>query len=468
MASQGNPTSDVNPELAAPKNYSKVNSAGFDMGGSSPMEFIRRNLGQPPTPDQQMQKVSDDVKATEHKPLDSVALQESRVSEASAPKEAATKSYPELQLPNDTQVDKKTGYVFKENLKDNFEKPVEQKETKQDLNDDIIPDGVPIPKYVKELRENYKTVKQTKAELEAKLLEKDTELEGYKTGKVLPDALSHLEQRVAQLEPYEKIVNMKLSPSYQKTFVEPLNKAKERIQAIGTDYGLPAEVMDQALKMDSEANLNRWLSDHFDPVGALDVKNAVKEFHTVNNAMHAADAEPEEAFKMLQTTFQERQAVERVKRVEKFNSTAKTAWQKSLLKTKEEGIATDLIYHPTDEEFNTKVVTPQLNHAAEQFGRFVTRLAQLGVEDVPEEFLETMSRTFLLATSSSRNAVKVNQIEDGYNNISENVVRRSRYIRPQHGSSGSAPAQSQAEDARKFTPDFVAEESLKKGLSSRR
>ena len=81
-----------------------------------------------------------------------------------------------------------------------------------------------------------------------------------------------MQGRISELERYEELVSLKTSPQYKEKFLRHLTDIKEKLAVIAKDYDIPEEIMSQAMSLQSRADLNRFLSSHFDEVGALEVK----------------------------------------------------------------------------------------------------------------------------------------------------------------------------------------------------
>jgi len=290
-----------------------------------------------------------------------------------------------------------------------------------------------IKKNIKNLRGLVKKFKDAATEKEAAYLATQAELEKYKTGEVLPQEIVQRESRIAELEKYEKIVSLRTSPEYQNTFVKPLTQIKERLGAIAQDYHLPPEVINQAVNIQNEAELNRFLSNHFDGVGALEVKTLINNAKGIQADAFAAEQQPAQALAQL---MQEQEAAITAKRMQNKQAMAdisRSTWGEALANIKKEGKAHELIYKEGDPEHNQKFVDPVVGAAAGEYGKLVSMLAEHGLEQLPKDLAYALSRMTLLAHAS---AVAIGTRDAAMQRMDElngALTRKTSYVRPSIG-----------------------------------
>lgn len=294
----------------------------------------------------------------------------------------------------------------------------------------------PSAENFKNLRNIVKTVKHQLTEKETELNTVKSELEQYKSGEVLPEILQSKEQRISELERYEKIVSLKTSPAYHDKYIRPLSEINDRLSQIAKDYEIPTSVMSQALSLDNRAELNRFLSSHFDDVGALEVKQLVEKARGIQTEAREAEKEPTSALERIVAEAENARAEKRKKDLQVMSQASKDAWVDSLIKIREEGDAIELIHKPGDSAYNQKFVDPIVRTAAQEYGKLVTMLAEHGLERLPKDLAFALSRMCQLAHASSVAMATRNEALRHSEELSRNVERESRYDRPALGSSG--------------------------------
>lgn len=304
--------------------------------------------------------------------------------------------------------------------------------------DDIDLPNTPAAENFKKLRGVVKAERLAKRELEAKLQETAQRLESFEKGEVVPEIIRAKDERIAELEPYEKMLNLRMSPEYQDTFVRPAITLRKELERLGGDYGLPPEIMHQAVGIENRKELNQFLSRHFDDIGGLEVKRVIQELQDLGEKAIEAEKQPETALQALKSQFIEHQEKEKADRARTFEAVAKSAWNDALEKTKEEGAYQELILHPTDKEYNKNVVEPIQYKASTQYAALVKKLSQNGLKTLPPDLATGLARMVLLSIGGALTIDAKSKAEATAQEVLQHTKRTNGYIRPSIGSSNGA------------------------------
>jgi len=322
----------------------------------------------------------------------------------------------------------------------------------------------------KALQGKFKEVKKTLKEREREAQEAKRRLEEIDTGRALPKVVEEKENEIKRLKPFEEIVNLKSSKEYQEKYVKPLEEKRTRLKNIFTDYEIPAEVQDQlidrAINTNSERELNEFVAENFDPVGALEVKGIINAVKGVTKEAQEAEKSPAQILAKLQTEgAQVREAAEKERKI-KIYENAKGSWKNTLGRIRAEGKLLELIPRTDDPEFNEKFVTPILKQASQDFEAMVKELAEAGAQNIPETTLNALAASFLqahatgMAVATRDNALKhIQKLEEG-------TERLTGLIRPNVG--GGTPRGPSAAPSKALTPQEEANSITQSILSKRR
>lgn len=406
-----------------------ISSTGLITGTSSPEDFIKKNMealdaqiraktGQPAAPEPVMlptpQEISNKVAEEQRPKLD--LFQEEPTSQPQETKPAEPAPQPE-----EPQVDQEVDL----------------------LGDQDIPQVQ--AEHFKKMRATARQLKKEKTELEAQHLALQERLNQYESAELTPQAIEERDRRIAELEPYEKIVNVKRSPGYQLRVTQPLTRCHARLEAIANDYRIPKEVIQRAAQETNEAQLNGFLSEHFDAIGGLEVKQLIGEIKGIHADAAALEQEPEHALQELNATYEQYEQQQHAQRMEVFTSVANSAFDKALSRAKEEGVAHELIFHPTDEQHNQKIVQPVVDECGRQYGRLIKGLVANGLKSLPDEFAYSLARMVQGAVVTALAVETRNAAEQSRSQLRQNVTRHSGYVRPSIG--GHAPSPGPAPQA---------------------
>jgi hypothetical protein len=279
---------------------------------------------------------------------------------------------------------------------------------------------------------NYrKTLKERNEEIAAKtaaLEEAQERIRLFETGEVVPEPLQRLTQRVAELETYEQIYNVKGTPEYEQEVGGPLASKQERLYKHASEYGIPPEVIDRAFDIDGEKGLNEFLMDNFhDTLGATEAKQLLTDIADLRIKDAEFDTKPKEALQRLQERTQSIKAQKEAIRRTGISRTAKSSWDTSFQQIQEEGLAEELIFRPDDPAHNEKFAKPLVTAAITDYTKTVKLLADAGLPELPPN-LATFLANMVLKAHSSAVAIQSRKNALDHADEMERHARRSNTI----------------------------------------
>lgn len=394
-------------------------------GGDTALDFIKNNLK------------TDESQLDPQKVSDSVALGRESTT---TPIQSQTPSSTDIPQVTTTSIfgDVPAGETPKETPKVQTQEPTDPiDEPDIDIPDSSDVQVVSLAENFKRLKTHFKETSKTLKQLQAEKAQVDEELGNFKAGKVVPDILIEQEERISQLEHYEKLHNLKVSKEFREKYISPIASIKTRLGEIAADYEIPKEVIDDAINLTNRRELNGFLSQHFDEVGALEVKQAITQIQELQSEARAAEAEPLKALNNLQADSERVYAERNQQRKIQIANKSKSAWSSALSKIREEGEAVELITQENDPEYNSKVVQPILNSASSEYGKLVSMLAELGIEDLPDNLANALARMVQLAHASAVSIKTRNLATKESRELLANTQRTSHYMRPRIGGANS-------------------------------
>lgn len=396
--------------------------------------LIAKATGQPPVESTQPlnpQAVSDQVKAE---------LEASKEETEDAPKEEV-KTPPAVR-----EVEPEFG----------FDAPKEEKDESPEGAKDPEPEGGVLPDAEasengpeNNVAENFKKLRTKLRETFGLIQEKETrisELEkkvkDYETGAVFPEIIQKNENEIQRLSHFEKLHSLKTSREYHETFVKPAEAITTKLREFAADYEVPGHILNQALNLTSNADLNRFLSAHFDGAGALEVKNLVTQLRDIETKRIQAESAPATELARIHAETEQRRITRDAERKSKISSTAKNAWMESGHRIKEEGIMQELILRDNDPVHNEKVALPILTAASKEYGRIVTMLAEAGLEELPGDLAHALAQMTKRAHAASAAAASRDYALKSREELEKTIQNDTRLSRPRvgggHGISVSA------------------------------
>lgn len=341
--------------------------------------------------------------------------------------------------------------------------PVAAEPAQEEPADSDVPEGA---QHFKKLRLK---VKETESTLKAVLAEKEdlkSQVEKYAKGEVIPEVLQQKEARIAELEHYEQLHNLKGSAAYKEKVAKPLEAKQARLKAIAEDYGIPEGTLTEALNFEKESELNGFLANHFDGVGAIEVKQLVTDMKNLHGQAAEMEKTPAQTLARIQQEQAQIEAAQDATRKNQLAASSRSAWIDALTNIRKDGRALELIRKENDNEHNTKFVDPILKQAAAEYGKFITAFAKAGIKELEPEVGKALAEAVLLAHAS---ATALNTRTEAMRQAEEitNNIRYNSLIRPSVGGGtvSSAPAPAKAVEE---TPEQMARNQMNSILSKNR
>lgn len=390
--------------------------------GDKPKDFINRLLndsGTQPPPETSVDKVVAEVKQElETKPVDTKPV---------------------------TTQDPVPEFGFEKKAEPQKEEPKVDTKPAESEPPEIVEPGSLAESY-KNLNKKFKETKTTLATLSADLSKAKTELEEYKTGAVVPEVLAQKEAEIQRLSSYEKLFNFKGSKAYQEGFVKPLTENDTQLKSIFKDYEIPDTMIEKVESITNRAERNRFLSEHFDMVGADEVRRLLDQRTQLKTKVKEVESGSTSLIQQIENEHKQAEAARDAERKAKIAARAKDSWVKSVYKAREEGRMPELILSDTDEEHNARIVRPLLTSAATEYGKMVTHLAEAGLTELSEDLAAALASMALLAHASAVAGVTRDAALKHAEAAEEGTKIGNGYFRPQHGGgvpsisgNGSAP-----------------------------
>jgi len=323
---------------------------------------------------------------------------------------------------------------------------VKNEEPIKELEEDDVPletvsDKNPLKESLKKVKKNHYELKQRAKELEENNKQLTQALEDIKTGKVTPEYVEALQNKTKELEKYQIIHSLKTSDMYQEQYLKPLEEVKGQIKELAVDYGVPEENLDrfinQAMSFKSQRQLSEFLEDHFTTLDAIKMNELIGKAKVQYGKLKEAELEPARVLNQLEEQGRAARIAKEAERLSKIATNSRSAFEKSLQNIRKEGKLLEVIPRPSDSEFNKNIVEKITSDAAIEFGKVTKRLAELGLEDLPEDVATYLAQMSIRGHASISAAETRNLAVNELNSTLEKTARRQRYERPPVGSMGA-------------------------------
>lgn len=289
--------------------------------------------------------------------------------------------------------------------------------------------------FLKNLRTKVKGLEETLITKETENIEIKTKLEKYEKGEEIPEALKPLQERVKNLEKYEKMYALDTSPEFQELYVEPVNKVKEELGKLVKDYGLSDEVIGEALKIDNLRNLNRFLSDYFDDsIGADHARRLIQDLRQKEGIRENARKDAEGTLNRLLMESSDLRQKSETERVTQVKALARSSWEEGIQEILSTGRYPELTIKDGDDEHN-RIAKPILDNAASEYGKVMNLLAAAGLKVIPKEAAKIIAKRFAYSEAAPVIAQSRQHFYEEFEKLVSNGHKTAKYDRPPLGAS---------------------------------
>lgn len=343
----------------------------------------------------------------------------------------------------ETQVDTQTPPVVDDDFvpalpEDLKAQPVDETDALLNLpDDDKVIASAATSRNFKLLKDNLKSTKEQLATRETEYKTTKEKLEAYEKGELVPEVFSQKEARIQELEQYEQIHNLQNTPGYKKEISEPLDTLINKISTFAEEHDGCDDIINKALDIEEEADLNKYISSKFDNVSAIELKSLITGVHELQIKARLAEAQPAKTLEALNEKYAATVQQETAQRRSKIAQVAKAAWVPVIEKLRTEGSAMSLLIKQGNPKYIEEHVTPMLQKAAQDYGRIAKILAENGLQQMPAEVAETLVRVFVLAHDGALSKLVGDAALKELELSAEARQRYNPLLRPPIGSRGS-------------------------------
>lgn len=281
------------------------------------------------------------------------------------------------------------------------------------------------------LRRKLTEEKESKQALESQVQELSQTLEAYKTGEALPDKIKELQDTITELREFQKLHDLKTTPEYREKYIEPIKQLKEQGAQLARDYKIPEEVFQQAMGYTNQRDLNVFLSEHFDPIGAGQARELIRGIQNLEGQRQQAESQPGEVYEQLLRESEQRQQQVRQEKYNKNKDQSLLSWKDAHTALMEAQQFPELTLTGHDHKHDS-YAKPIVDRAKTEFAKFVHYLSDKGVE-LDSQFLNIMAKRMLLSEATAVMAKSRAEMYKQSQEVIESTKKAARYDRPTVG-----------------------------------
>lgn len=294
-------------------------------------------------------------------------------------------------------------------------------------------------------QESLSSLRKKSNELERQLQAKDQELqerqarlEKIDKGEELPEFFiqreSEYKAQIEKLQPFEQLHNLKFSDEYQEKYIAPLTELGVKAQKLAEDYQVDPEIFNEARSFTNKRERNEFLKEHFDDVGALEVKTLLDQAEVLNSQREAAENRPSESLEALRDEHRAQSTKREQERLNKISQSAKTGLERALEKVKSNEYPE---FTFTGDAKQDEYARSIIGAGTANYSNAVKILAMNGVKELPPEVASVLAEAFLYGQAGAVAMASRNAHYQRAEEIKAASERDAGQWRPQVG--GSSP-----------------------------
>lgn len=318
---------------------------------------------------------------------------------------------------------------IEEPVEESVEEPIEEP-LEEPAEDPLVEKRKNKETNIKNLRNALKSSRDRVSELELELENKNKELERLSEIDDLKAQLQEKEERLQQLKSYEDVVSLYGTEGFKEKFYDSVDTLREQAVDIASDYGVDEDVIDRALQISNQRQLNDYLSNYFDTFAVQDIRGIIKEAQQIITDRQKAESEPARAREILLTNVAKRKEAENIQARKILNTVGTDAWNDmaAAYSNKESGVA--LLQEKQGNKTHNALRESILKSASQEYGKTLAVLAQNGLKELPPTVARAMASRYQLGEAAAHAIVQAESLRKENQSLKEELKKFTDYNRP--------------------------------------
>ena len=367
---------------------------------------------------------------------------EGREEEASSEKEStASKLRKKLQASIQQEDSNTEDSVSKDSVeaeKDDNEESVEYTDTT--LNENPLAGARSTKEEnFRNLRNALKASNNRVSELETEIAAKEEELKKLDSVSELEAQLAEANAKLEKLQKYEDIIGLYGTEGFKEEYYDKVDNIKKDIMNLANDYGVGEDVINQAIQITNQRQLNEFLGQYFDVYSVQDIRKSVKEIQGILSAREEAENNPVKTREYLLTNFaKKKDAMDKQSR-ENIKLASMSAWTEMSETYSNPASGVDILQEKKGNKEHNDTRLGILNNSSQEFGKLVAVLTDNGLKSLPSNVARALASRFQLGETAAYAIVQAESLKKENDELRAELKKFTNYSRPL-GSAGSSSA----------------------------
>lgn len=289
------------------------------------------------------------------------------------------------------------------------------------------------------LRNALKASNNRVSELETEIAAKEEELKKLESVSELEAQLAEANAKLEKLQKYEDIIGLYGTEGFKEEYYDRVDNIKKDIMSLANDYGIGEDVIDHAITITNQRQLNEFLGQYFDVYSVQDIRKSVKEIQGILNAREEAENNPVKTREYLLTNFaKKKDAMDKQSR-ENIKLASMSAWTEMSETYSNPASGVDILQEKKGNKEHNDTRLGILNNSSQEFGKLVAVLTDNGLRSLPSNVARALASRFQLGETAAYAIVQAESLKKENDELRAELKKFTNYSRPL-GSAGSSSA----------------------------
>lgn len=310
--------------------------------------------------------------------------------------------------------------------------------------DDVEIDTDPLSSTRSTKEENFKNIRNALKASRTRVSELETELASKEESLSKLDSVTELEAKLAEansklekLQKYEDVIGLYGTDGFKEKYYDSVENYKKKALSIAEDYGVESEVIDKAMDINNQKELNEFLGQYFDVYSVQDVRREIQKAQQVIIEREEAEKNPSEARDLLLTNATKLKEAANKQAIEDVKAASMSAWTEmsEAYSNKTSGI--ELLQEKKGNSEHNEIRQSILNTASSDFGKTVAVLANNGLKSLPIKVARAIAARYQLGEVAAHAIVQSEGLKKENKELRDELKKFTNYQRPLTNSGSS-------------------------------
>jgi hypothetical protein len=291
----------------------------------------------------------------------------------------------------------------------------------------------------KNLRNALKASNFRVSELETELKAKEEELKKLDSVSELEAQLQEANSKLEKLQKYEDIIGLYGTEGFKEEYYDRVDTIKSDIMDIAKDYGVEDSVIDQAIQITNQRQLNEFLGQYFDVYSVQDIRKNIKEIQNILEAREDAENNPVKTREYLLANFAKKKDAMDKQARENIKLASMSAWTEMSETYSNPTSGVDILQEKRGDKNHNDTREGILNTASQEFGKLMAMLTDNGLKSLPSNVARALASRFQLGEVAAYAIVQSEGLKKENDELKAELKKFTNYSRPL-GNAGSSSA----------------------------